>query len=452
MNAKALEQRILSTFPAGHYALEAFFSLVDVRLTDSVDTAAVECRATPALLINPAFVLERCRTDEHLFILVLHEVHHVLLGHTRFFPRITPAQNLAFDAVINALLSRQFPTEPYISFFKNLYRADTFPECLLRPPEGWPHKVRWPKKLSERTKSLLNTIYSEVGATYTEIFEALSKELGSSKLPEGILLLGDHGSEEGLPGRGLEAVRAVALREAIRTVVERWPQPPNPIMGRSVGSEIRESLIKKEPVVPEAQKVLRRAVAALTQTDPRAVHRSGQTGLGSFCILSPLPSPSDRSALVRLALGGEPLLYRSEISHRRGASDPSITEIFLDVSGSVANYLPHLLSAVSPFTSTGRARVWGFSDQVVALSVKDIAKRSVRTTGGTNIAAVTEFILAKKIRRALILTDGYVGRITPRHKKDLKKCGVRIWVGLTSNGFRNDLEPLVEKVFDLPGI
>jgi hypothetical protein len=49
--------------------------------------------------VNPRFVADRCRSDAHLFMLVLHELHHVLPGHTRLFPRATPAHNLAFDAV-----------------------------------------------------------------------------------------------------------------------------------------------------------------------------------------------------------------------------------------------------------------------------------------------------------------------------------------------------------------
>ena len=77
-----LRQRILGSFPAGRYALEGLFRLVDMVLDDEVETAAVECVAAPRLLLSPAFLEERCRTDEHLLMLVLHELHHVILGHT----------------------------------------------------------------------------------------------------------------------------------------------------------------------------------------------------------------------------------------------------------------------------------------------------------------------------------------------------------------------------------
>jgi hypothetical protein len=37
----------------------------------------------PRLLINPQFVEAHAATPERLLMLVMHELHHVLLGHTR---------------------------------------------------------------------------------------------------------------------------------------------------------------------------------------------------------------------------------------------------------------------------------------------------------------------------------------------------------------------------------
>ena len=58
---------------------------------------------------------------------------HVLLAHTRLYPRPTTAHNIAFDAIINAGLSRRFPGREYRGFFERLYPADEFPARLLRP-------------------------------------------------------------------------------------------------------------------------------------------------------------------------------------------------------------------------------------------------------------------------------------------------------------------------------
>ena len=66
-----------------------------------METAAVECRLQPRLLVNPDFVDTWAATPEKLLMLVMHELHHVLLGHTRLFPRATRVDNLVFDAIIN---------------------------------------------------------------------------------------------------------------------------------------------------------------------------------------------------------------------------------------------------------------------------------------------------------------------------------------------------------------
>ena len=102
-----------------------------------METAAVECRLQPRLLVNPDFVDTWAATPEKLLMLVMHELHHVLLGHTRLFPRVTRVDNLVFDAIINALLCRMFPAPEHTAFFTDFYDENRFPDCLLRPPAGW---------------------------------------------------------------------------------------------------------------------------------------------------------------------------------------------------------------------------------------------------------------------------------------------------------------------------
>ncbi len=89
------------------------------------------------MLVNPEFVAAHCRSDEHLSMLVLHELYHVLLGHTRLYPRVTSAQNWAFDCIINAQLCRLFPQPRFTSFFAQFVAGDGGPGDLLAPPRGW---------------------------------------------------------------------------------------------------------------------------------------------------------------------------------------------------------------------------------------------------------------------------------------------------------------------------
>jgi len=60
---------------------------------------------TPAAA-HKGFLDKYCQDDEDLFLLILHELYHVILGHTRLFPRFALIDNIVYDAVINSMLSR----------------------------------------------------------------------------------------------------------------------------------------------------------------------------------------------------------------------------------------------------------------------------------------------------------------------------------------------------------
>ena len=125
-----LSDRILDCFPSGSYAMSGLLRLLDIEEITSIPTAAVECKLQPKLLMNPEFVATHAQTPEKLLMLVMHELHHVLLGHTTLFPRLTPEQNFVFDAVINGIVCRMFPSPEHTAFFTDYYKADVFPECL----------------------------------------------------------------------------------------------------------------------------------------------------------------------------------------------------------------------------------------------------------------------------------------------------------------------------------
>ena len=111
-------------------------------------------------------------------MLVLHELYHIILGHTRLFPRVTQLHNIAFDAIINSMLCHQFKDPVYLEFFQKINSWKRFPARLLRPPEGWPEKAEsLPKGASEEEALILNRLYGKKTetVTYHEVLE-LSEE------------------------------------------------------------------------------------------------------------------------------------------------------------------------------------------------------------------------------------------------------------------------------------
>ena len=125
--------RILDVLPPSSFELTTFLSLFRVRFSEKTKTACVTCGDSPELLLNKDFIEAHCQTNEHLFMLVMHELYHVILGHTTLFPHATEVRNIVFDAVINAILCSLFPKPEFTSFFTDYNPSDKMPFALLRP-------------------------------------------------------------------------------------------------------------------------------------------------------------------------------------------------------------------------------------------------------------------------------------------------------------------------------
>ena len=264
----SIKDRILDCLPAGRYAFTALLRLLDVVETDAVPTAAVECRAQPRLLVSPGFVARHAQTPEKLMMLVMHELHHVLLGHTRRLPAVTPADNLVLDAVINALLSKMFPQPEYLALFTDFYDDADFPACLLRPPPGWtwgfgplpPARVPLPAALQrafpgvQAAREVYRALYSSEGAS-----EADLRRLIPQLERAGVVftsLLGDHAHS----ARGEATESSRLLARAVVEVLRNWPTPPDPLKGRSLEGMLLEArLVPRRG--PRNRAMLRRLIS-----------------------------------------------------------------------------------------------------------------------------------------------------------------------------------------------
>jgi hypothetical protein len=436
----ALADRILDCFPSGTYALSALLRLLDVVETRDVETAAVECRFQPRLLINPDFVDTWAATPEKLLMLVMHELHHVLLGHTRLFPRLTRVDNLVFDAIINALLCRMFRAPEHTAFFMDFYDASRFPDCLLRPPADWTPDgaVSVPLPLDgpamRRLTEVYLALYSPKGASYDELYDAL-RETVSELLAAGVVLLGDHG--DGTPGlrhselQGMGSVdghldeRSPILFEVVRQIVERWPQPPDPIAGRSL-----PDLLRNESVQPRPQRSNR---AVLRNLFRRLVDVRGHSSILPILdenpseIMTPLPA-LDRRSIVLGVLGRPPLLHLGELPMARRVATGSKVHVYVDVSGSITGLKGALYGAVLDCREWIHPTVHLFSERVVDVSLAQLRRGVCSTTAGTSIACVADHLRRYQVKRAVVLTDGYVGRPTGTDREMI--CRVKLGVAL----------------------
>ena len=461
-----LRERIFSVLPAASFHLDRLLQLLDIVESDRSPTACIECSTQPRLHINPRFLAEQCPQDEDLFLLVLHELYHVVLGHTRLFARITPLDNLVFDAVINAMLCHQFREGRYTQFFQRMNSWDSFPARLLRPPPGWPdHPEPLPSDASAAEVRVVELLYGNdtTTVTYLDVFNALKVSLaqsGDAISTIGVTLLGDH-SGENQSGADDEAVlHDETLRQVFRKIVEGWPPPPKPIAGRDEGRTPEEFYL---PPSDTAQSQFLQALgrllrkAGILQPSSSYSTRAWRNSEQEREQWTVLPQSRDRRAAAWAQLtGARPVFYQAQtIQPRRVLGPQEVAHVYFDISGSMTELLPMLGQALDRPHRRGLARLHAFSTVVAAVDPRrPLAKQPIRNTGGTDINCVLDHLAALKPRetprRVLLLTDGYTGQ--PRHEvmKELERRHVQFFVGLVGKNVSRELEPLAKLVEQLP--
>ena len=254
--AATIARRLVASMPSSRFEMETLTRLAEIVVSHDLPTAAVECRQHPRLLINPDFVKKHCQRDEHLFLLVMHELRHVLLAHTRMQRRMTPAHNIAFDAIINAQLMSEFCRPEYMGFFDGIYEADQFPQCLLRPPDGWPGSPVYPTdNCPPGTEEIVRRLYPPFNMRrkamplYEEVLQLLVRS--GMKLFDSVLLIGNHSETD--------PVHDPVMKEIMSQITERWSHIPGLGWGNALNARSRRFHFS------ESNEDMRRAFARVLQ-------------------------------------------------------------------------------------------------------------------------------------------------------------------------------------------
>lgn len=466
--ASEIERRVLNLVVGVPYGIEKLIQLMDIVITDEIPTACVPIGQSPKLYINPGFVEEYCDTEEKLFSLILHELHHILLGHTRLYKRVTPQHNLAFDAIINAMLSRMNPEPSWTALFREYYKPNVFPFYFLRPPVGFPDTAVYPEEMPEQHRQILYQLYYRNGGSFHEIFHLLCKEITIIKVPFPIgdaqksgsssqnqqsgkkdsegdgktftseeivdALLGNHGEDE----RGHEYHDNPEIFGAIRAIVERWPQPKDPIVGRSLNN-IKSTLKVRIEKLPTPEQSVKRAIIAASS---KGLIKHQKSKITKTKMIQQVYPSKDRRSFAFSASGHSNLLYRKRIPHEEFGIAP--VRIYIDVSGSMNYYIPDIISAVVSCQKWVHTEVYTFSNGVVKTTIAELRTGYFSTTGGTDIIDVTKHIKDNNFRNVVLLTDGYVGPPSPETIAFIQNK-TKLHVVLTMNGFQKDLEILKPK-------
>ena len=449
--------RLLSSFPAGTLEMETLAKLAGIVSSRKVPTAAMECKHRPRLLLNPDFIDKHCKRDEHILLLVMHELWHVMMAHTSLYPRVTQAQNIAFDAIINSGLSRRFHSPEYAGFFDELNPADNFPHLLLRPPVGWPDNPQYPDNVGPAgTNRILRQLYpskrylnsSRQVTFYTEILSLIREDMRQRGInPDGIpVLIGDHD--------GLDDDNKAMMGEIIGDTIKDFGLLPTGFNQRGRGfnrgaynSKVWDSSyearrvfssVLKKTIGPESGRYHKRIRASIIETSGTGV----------------IPNPRDRIIHARRMLGGVDTLWNQTNEVMARIHQPHHRAyIYFDASGSMRKMIPYLLGLLTPYVVNDKAKLFQFSTVVEALPLKALKEGLVTTTGGTSIVPVFDHLIqqTRTVSRVLILTDGYTGRPTAEQVSQLRAQKTKIHVVLPrESASTHDLQEIATSMTILP--
>jgi hypothetical protein len=148
-------------------------------------------------------------------------------------------------------------------------------------------------------------------------------------------------------------------------------------------------------------------------------------------------------------VGATPLLYASTLVDRRGRGDGA-THVYLDVSGSMGEWLEELYGALSRLRAHLHPRVHVFSTVVESITLQHLRDGLRPTTMGTDVSCALAHALEGGASRVLIVTDGYVGAPPAHLLEQARRRGLQVRVLLTPGGWRRDLEGCAARIEELP--
>ena len=399
MNAEyfhALYQELIEENP---FAVRAVLKVLRVEFTETVSTLAVTCESRPRLLVNLAFLKKHCRTDQHVKAVICHEFLHVLLRHTERFAGFSPAEHVAFDAVINAIIHRELGDD-YSEFMSRYYAKEKGVRRLLRPPT----RTERTPDFGSRSPLMRAWVSLYNGLLIADDIADLARDILDVKtVPStGTVLIGGHDHTE-FVGE-LPEVLQEALDQALKSMngCGIWRSPKE----RGVGANAYRAAI---PGVSQGVQRWRRETLEVLRRhllpDPKAVRHD--TRPLHFTV--PVLSPGDRRATLR-ALWSPLLpeaLWSTEQRLRSGTA-----QVYLDVSGSMNAEMPLIIGLLARLGRFIHKPLWAFSDVVAKAEIVN-GRLLADTTGGTSMACVLEHIAETRPAAAVVVTDGYIETLSP---------------------------------------
>lgn len=443
MNEKRFRTILMELVDENPFAIRAALRILEVEFTNAVPTLAVTCADRPRLLVNLAFVSVHCANDDEVKAVICHEFLHVILRHTEGRRMLTPARHLAVDAVVNAIIHRQYG--PGYSGMMGRYYADAAGlQKLLRPMtaeevdwlsahsgrDEYPTLPYWIRAWSHLYAGRLivddiETLATQLAGMGSETPDAGPFTFGGIGCDDAGALLGNHDEL----GRDLSGPLRAALENSMREMNGRgiWRSPGR----RGVGCTSYEALVASTETPLRQWRATTLAILRRHLTPDRLSRRSIES---PHEYRLPVLSPQDRRAFLRSQWA--PFLpeagWGGAVLRHAGTA-----QVYLDVSGSMSAEMPQIVALLGQLSGLIRRPFWAFSD-AVAPAVIEHGVLKAQTTGGTSMSCVLEHLIRTRPAAAVVVTDGYIEELDRRLVA--KAAGTQLHALVSRDGNTSALE------------
>jgi len=428
MNKTEFKTVLTELIDENPFAVRAVLRILDIEFTDRVDTMAVTVEVRPRLLVNLGFVNKHCKSETDVKTVICHEFLHVLLRHTDRVDLNTPADHLALDAVINAIIHRTLGSE-YSGMMSRYYANVSFPYKLLRPytyQEQYRDFKKW-RPLFEVWIALY------AGRLCADDIRELANDFTLAKLgPRGGYLGGhDNPGDEYVLVTGASLSDSPALADALARSLRAmngdgiWRSAKPGVGATAYQNQVAASDAGVEKWKRDTHRVLKRHLLP----DPRSPREPDGEAVSHLPVLN----ASDRRGFARALWS--PLLPDIAWTSQKYAP-AGRAQVYLDVSGSMNAEMPLIVALLARLSRHIKRPFWAFSNRVAPAVIRD-GQLVADTTGGTSMSCVLEHLAHTRPRAAVVVTDGYIESLD---RKLLDAChATRLHAIVTRDGNAHEL-------------
>ena len=227
-------------------------------------------------------------------------------------------------------------------------------------------------------------------------------------------------------------------------VISKWPREMI-IKGRDLGGALETKEIKFEKTKRKERikmiKLLKKAGLNIgcNLTNKRNI------SLNEVSVETVIPDYRDRMILSKTMIYNNPVLYNSKTFVNELKSESKTkTFVYLDVSGSVNEAIKEMMPLLLKPYKNNECSLFVFSTVVCPVTYKDLKFGRYESTGGTDINCIFDHYFSlpknKQVKKILILTDGYTGKVRNDYEYRIKKNNIKVYCGLFGKYNKKDLE------------